>query len=92
MQHRSSWGFILVTTVVIGGTAIGHVRQWKEASTLRAQLEALRAGADELSRVREENGRLREMQISSAELERLRADHAALPRLRAEIEALRRRS
>ena len=45
----------------------------------------------DLARVRAENERLKERQISTTELEALRADHAALPRLRAELEALKPR-
>lgn len=55
---------------------------------LRVALERTKADADELTRLRDENRRLRAQQISSTELERLRSDHAALPRLRAELEAL----
>lgn len=80
-----------MAAAVLGGTAAGLAWQGKETTVLRSQLESLRAGGGELSRLRDENGRLRDKQIPAVELERLRADHAALPRLRAEIEALRKR-
>lgn len=65
-------------------------RQWLTTAELRATLESARAQSDDVRRLQVENRRLRENQISAAQLERLRADHAALPRLRAEIEALKK--
>lgn len=58
--------------------------------SLRAELVAGRAAAGELAGLRAENQRLREKQITAAQLEALRADHAALPRLRAQVEALKK--
>ena len=65
-------------------------RQWLSTAELRANLELAREQNDDFSRLQSENRRLKEKQISAAELDRLRADHAALPRLRAEVEALKK--
>jgi hypothetical protein len=89
MKPRYSFGFFfLLALFLLGGGAL-LLRQWRESMALRVERERAMLGAHELARLRDENRRLREKQISAAELERLRADHAALPRLRAEVEALK---
>lgn len=89
MKHRASLGFFVVTAVVVVAGGAGLASQWSQTMSLRSELELARVEAGELERLRAENKRLRDRQISAAELELLRADHAALPRLRAEIEALK---
>ena len=90
MKPRSSFVSFLVfaALIIAGGTALAT--QWRESMELRVTLGRAKIDADEVARLRDENGRLRALQISPAELERLRSDHAALPRLRAELEALQR--
>ena len=88
MKQRSSPGFFLVLSALVVGGGIGLTLQWRQAMTLRTELERAKFNAEEMAHLRAENQRLREKQISAIELERLRADHAALPRLRADIEAL----
>ena len=90
MNQRSSLGFLFVTAVVVVAGGAGLASQWSQTMSLRTDLELARVEADELERLRAENKRLRDRQISAAELELLRADHAAMPRLRAEIESLKR--
>jgi len=77
---------VLTVLIIAGGASL--VSQWRQTIALRGELEVARQEAGDLERLRVENKRLRDRQISAAELEALRADHAALPRLRAEIEAL----
>lgn len=79
-----------MTAVVVVAGGAGLAWQWSQTMSLRSELELARVEADQLERLRAENKRLRDRQISAAELELLRADHAALPRLRAEIESLNR--
>jgi hypothetical protein len=88
MRPLSSFifSFVLVALMIAAGT--GLAMQWRQSMELRAALEHAKSDADELTRLRHENRRLRAQQIPSIELERLRADHAALPRLRAELGAL----
>ena len=92
MKTRPSPGFFLVLAALVVGGGIGLTLQWRQAMTLRTELERAKFNAEERAHLRAENQRLREKQISAIELERLRADHAALPRLRAEIEALNKSS
>lgn len=87
-NHRSARFGILVLTLLVAVVFLVLGRQWLTTAELRANLELARGQSDDLSRLQIENRRLKEKQISAAELERLRADHAALPRLRAEVEAL----
>ena len=90
MKQRRPIGFILVLGTVLIASVLGLVRQRNETTALRRELEAARTQAGELAQLQAENQRLREKQISPAELEVLRADHAALPRLRSELEALKK--
>ena len=88
MKQRSLFGFLtVVTALVIAGSA-GVASQWLQTLALHTELESARAEVGELARLRAENQRLRDRQISTAQLEALRADHAALPQLRAQLEAL----
>ena len=80
----------MVASLVIA-SGVGLFSRWQTTMQLRSELELLQLETGELARVRAENERLKERQISPAELESLRADHAALPRLRAELEALKPR-
>ena len=74
---------------VLGGVGVkAWLVQREETTRLQVELAALRFELRERGSLRDENTRLRGLQISPAELEALRADHAALPRLRAELEAL----
>ena len=77
----------LVLLVVIGGILLS---QRQQADLLRSQMEASRADLGDVERLRAENQRLKENQISPAELEALRADHGAVVRLRKEVEELQR--
>ncbi len=90
MHARSPLGFIVVAAALALAGILGWASQWHQGTLLRTELEMARLQADELGRLRAENRRLREQQISAAELAALRADHAALPRLRGELEALGR--
>lgn len=92
MNTRSSLGFFFVLAVLVVGGGAGLAVQWRQSLALRGELERGRFETEEVARLRAENQRLREKQISAAELERLRADHAALPRLRAELDALARQA
>jgi hypothetical protein len=87
MNSLRSLGFLLVLAALVaaGGTC---VRQRQETSTLRRELELTRTNTVDLARLRAENRRLLERQVSAAELATLRSDHTALPRLRSELEAL----
>ena len=89
MTRRRTIPFIVTftATVVVGVLVLTNQR--RQTSSLRIELEQVRAQAAEMIRLRAENQRLRERQISDAALEALRSDHAALPRLRVELEALR---
>jgi hypothetical protein len=62
--------------------------QRQDTIALRRELALARASTADLERLRAENRRLREGQVSAAELATLRADHAALPRLWSELETL----
>ena len=77
---------MLTALVATIGVALALQRQ--ETSALRRELALAHARTADLSRLRAENQRLREGQISAAELATLRADHAALPRLWSELETL----
>ena len=90
MKHRLSLGFIVVVAALAVAGGAGLASQWQQTMALRSELELARLEVGELERLRAENKRLRDQQVSAAELEALRADHAALPRLRTEIEALKR--
>lgn len=89
MKPRTSPVFLLVLTVLTIAGATALTTQWRQSMQHRLALEHAKLDAAEVTRLREENRRLRAQQISPAELERLRSDHAALPRLRAELEAVR---
>lgn len=90
MSSRASSRFTLALTLVllVGGAACGWQR-W-QTTLLRDDLALQKIAAEELERLSAENARLKDRQVSAAELETLRADHAAVVRLRAEIEALDR--
>jgi hypothetical protein len=90
-RHRSTFGFIVLVAALVVAVGAGVLSQWKEAVVLRTERDLGRFEMRDWARLRAENARLRESQISAAELETLRADHAALPRLRAELDALSRR-
>jgi len=77
---------MLTALVATIGVALALQRQ--ETSALRRELALAHASTVDLERLRAENQRLREGQISAAELATLRADHAALPRLWSELETL----
>jgi hypothetical protein len=90
-RNNTLAGFgIIVLTLLAAVVLLVLGRQWLTTAELRANLEVARGQSDDLSRLQIENRRLKEKQISAAELDRLRADHAALPRLRAEVEALKK--
>ena len=88
MKPRSSFGFVVVVVALVVAGGVGLASQWRQTILLRSELDLARMEASELERLRAENQRLRDRQISAAELAVLRADHAALPRLRAELDAL----
>ena len=88
MKPRSSLGFLVIMIALVVAGGAGLAAQWRQTMSLRSKLGLARMEAGELGRLRAENKRLREQQISAAELERLRAEHTALPRLRAELDAL----
>jgi hypothetical protein len=91
MKKPLPWGFVMVALIIaVAGTA-AVLSQLEEATMLRNELAVARPGAGEIERLAAENQRLKQLQISPAELAALRADHAALPRLRAELEALNKR-
>ena len=88
-RSHASWRFFLTAVaVVVGVTGVGLYLQWNENVHLRTQRELGLMELDDTNRLKAENRRLREFQLSAADLERLRADHAALVRLRAEFESL----
>lgn len=88
-RNRPAGFGIIVLTLVAAVVLLVLGRQWLTTAELRSSLELARGHTDELSLLQTENRRLKEKQVSAAELERLRADHAALPRLRAEVEAVK---
>ena len=81
--------FALGVLIVVIGVAWALQRQ--VAGELRGTIQVLREQNQEVGRLRAEGRRLRETQISLAELERLRADQAAVSRLQGEVEAARTR-
>jgi hypothetical protein len=89
LRNRPAGFGVIVLTLVAAVVLLVLGRQWLTTAELRASLVLARGQSDDLSRLQIENRRLKEKQVSAAELERLRADHAALPRLRAEVEALK---
>ncbi len=82
-------GFLVTLGAVVAASGAAWGWQRSEVAALRAERAQARREADEWTRLRAEQARLRATQIGAEELERLRADRAALPRLRAELEALR---
>jgi ABC-type phosphate transport system auxiliary subunit len=68
------------------GVALALQRQ--ATITLRRELAQVRSNTAGLERLRAENRRLRDNQISAAELARLRANHTSLQRLWSELDAL----
>jgi hypothetical protein len=89
MKSRSSFVFLVVLGALGLAGAEGAAHQWQQSIELRTAVELGRAEVSELSQLQAENRRLRQKQISAAELASLRADHAALIRLRAELETLK---
>lgn len=79
-------GLIVVVAAVIAGVAWTQDRASKRLG--REVMEARTRKAD-VARLRDENRRLKEAQISDAELERLRSDRAAVEQLRRELERLK---
>ena len=88
MKSAQTYGPLIAAIAIVVFAAIGILQQWPQTTALRTEVELARIEVAELVRLQGENQRLRENQISAAELARLRADHDALPRLRAELEAL----
>jgi len=66
----------------------GLALQRRETIALRRELTQVHASTADLERLRAENQRLRDNQISAAELATLRADHAAVQRLWSELDVL----
>ncbi len=87
---RSARGGTLVLSLIAAIIFVVLAKQRLTTAELRANLELARAHTDDLGRLQVEHRRLKENEISAAELERLRGDRAALPRLRAEVEALKK--
>ena len=77
----------MLTVLIIAG-GVGLALQWQQTMLLRGELDGLHDQERELKALRAANERLREQQVSTAELSALRADHAAVGRLRAELSAL----
>lgn len=86
-KSASSWFTLVIGLLAVwGGRALLVQRQ--QAELLGVELAAARFDLREREQLRQENARLRSLEIPPAELTALRADHAALPRLRAEFEEL----
>jgi hypothetical protein len=66
---------VFAALTIAGGTALAM--KWRESMELRVTLERAKIDADELARLRDENGRLRAQEISPAELERLRSERSS---------------
>jgi uncharacterized protein HemX len=90
MKPGISLRFVLALLVLIVGSGAAYALQREKTEQLRAALTQAQSNATELSRLQAENQRLRQKQVSPAELARLREDHAAVVRLRAELEALQK--
>ena len=79
---------LAVLAVLVAAVGVVLALQRQETIALRRELTLVRTSTADLERLRAENRRLRENQVSAAELATLRADHAALPRLWSELDAL----
>jgi hypothetical protein len=88
MKPRIPLGFLVAVLALVVASSAALWSHWLQTMSLRTELESARSEVVQLERLRAENKRLRDQQISSAQLEALRADHAALPQLRAQVEAL----
>lgn len=90
-MRKINWvGFGVVVFVLLAVTSGILLSQRQHTVLLQSRMELARLGLVETERVREENRRLKENQISPTELEALRVDHEAVARLRTEVEALQR--
>ena len=87
MNQRTLSRFLIIGALV-ATVGAGLALQRRETIALRRELAQIRASAVDLERLRSENRRLREGQISAAELATLRANHAAVQRLWSELDAL----
>lgn len=77
--------------VLAGGMGGILLSQRQTGGDLREGLASLRKDTHELTRLQEENRRLKDAKISTDELEKLQADQTAVGELRREIEALKLR-
>ena len=88
MNRRRSFRLLITLAALVPAVGVVLALQRRETIALRHELALVRASTVDLERLRAENRRLRETQISAAELATLRADHAALSRLWSELETL----
>lgn len=90
MKPRIPLGFVVTLLALVAASGAVYALQRERTVQLRAELVQAQSNAVELSRLQAENQRLRQKQISPAELVRLREDRAAVVRLRAELDALQK--
>jgi hypothetical protein len=88
MNPRRSFRLLVTLAALVATIGIALALQRQETIALRRELAVACASTADLERLRAENQRLRDNQISAAELATLRADHTALPRLWSELETL----
>ena len=88
MNHRRSFKLLITLATLVAVIGVALALQRRETSALRRGLAQIRASTADLERLRAENRRLRDNQISAAELATLRANHAAVQRLWSELDAL----
>ena len=88
MNRRRSFRLLITLAALVPAVGVVLALQRQDTIALRRELAVACASTADLERLRAENRRLRETQISAAELATLRADHAALPRLWSELETL----
>jgi len=88
MNPRRSFKLVFMLAALVATVGVVLALQRQDTIALRRELAQVRASTVDLERLHAENRRLRDNQISAAELATLRADHAALPRLWSELETL----
>lgn len=81
----------VILSLSMGAIGMAFAWQWRTGVRLQGEIELLQTQTREAARLREENRRLADRQVSAAELENLRADHAEVVRLREEIDAFAQR-
>jgi hypothetical protein len=88
MKPRTFSRFLVIPAALVATVGVVLTLQRRETTALRRELAQIHASTADLERLRTENRRLREGQISAAELATLRADHAAIQQLWSELDVL----